>query len=211
MKPAYGATPLEHEELDALLPEVAAIVGPEPSKANVYLLEQLALEQTEDDLLAAVLAGDLSLEDLLSDHMLRAIHADMYADLWTWAGAYRRRELNLGVAPELIPMEVRASMDNLLYRWRETDDWYPATLGIAVHAEMVRIHPFTDGNGRATRLLADLVLAAATLEQDEGGVAVPLQFDWAVDRVRYIDLLREYDAHRNPVPLANLIRTRPLD
>ncbi|WP_251981929.1 Fic family protein [Mycobacterium tuberculosis] len=38
-----------------------------------------------------------------------------------------------------------------------TDDWTGRQLGIVVHADLVRIHPFTDGNGRTTRLLADLV------------------------------------------------------
>lgn len=66
------------------------------------------------------------------------------------------------------------------------------SLGITAHAEVVRIHPFVDGNGRATRLLADLVFLAA---QGEGDV---LAYDWNVDRDEYIGLLREYDATRDP-------------
>ena len=44
-------------------------------------------------------------------------------------------------------------------------------LGVVAHAETVRIHPFVDGNGRATRFLADLVFAAA---QDSDSV---MQYD----------------------------------
>ncbi|MBL7325420.1 Fic family protein, partial [Escherichia coli] len=47
----------------------------------------------------------------------------------------------------------------MAYRWVHTDDWTGRQLGIVVHADLVRIHPFTDGNGRTTRLLADLVYA----------------------------------------------------
>ena len=56
-----------------------------------------------------------------------------------------------------------------------------------MHAETVRIHPFIDGNGRTTRLLADLVFLAA--QGDESLES----YDWAVDKDRYIALLREYD------------------
>jgi Fic family protein len=67
----------------------------------------------------------------------------------------------------------------------------------------VRIHPFADGNGRSSRLLADLVFAAA---QDS---ETPELYDWRIDKRRYIDLLREYDRHRDPRELAAFIDTRP--
>lgn len=60
-----------------------------------------------------------------------------------------------------------------------------------MHAETVRIHPFIDGNGRTTRLLADLVFLAA--QGDES----PEPYDWAVDKDRYIALLREYNRPRS--------------
>lgn len=52
-------------------------------------------------------------------------------------------------------------MDTIRYRWEHTSDWTARELGIIVHAEVVRIHPFVDDNGRSTRLLADLVFMAA--------------------------------------------------
>lgn len=62
------------------------------------------------------------------------------------------------MAPERVAVELRTSMDTIRYRWEHTSDWTARELGIIVHAEVVRIHPFVDGNGRSTRLLADLVL-----------------------------------------------------
>jgi fido (protein-threonine AMPylation protein) len=112
---------------------------------------------------------------------------------------FRRREMSIGVAPELIGVELRATLETIGHRWRETEDWTPRQLGIAVHAEIVRIHPFTDGNGRTTRLLADLVFAAA---QD---AATPDLYDWDIDKRGYIDLLREYDEHRDPRALARFV------
>ncbi|MBO0879379.1 MAG: Fic family protein [Mycobacterium sp.] len=49
----------------------------------------------------------------------------------------------------------------ICYRWQHTSDWRLRQLGIAGHAETVRIHPFTNGNGCSTRLLAGLVFMAA--------------------------------------------------
>lgn len=40
-------------------------------------------------------------------------------------GKYRSRELNIGVAPEVIAAEVRSSLDSIRYRWEHTQDWTP--------------------------------------------------------------------------------------
>ncbi|HEY5857334.1 MAG TPA: Fic family protein [Aldersonia sp.] len=100
--------------------------------------------------------------------------------MWTWAGRFRRRELNIGVAPEQVAVQLRGCLDTIRYRWRHTDDWTPRELGVVVPAETVRVHPFVDGNGRTTRLLADLVFAAAQ------EVDVPDLYDWDLDKPRYI-------------------------
>jgi Fic family protein len=68
----------------------------------------------------------------------------------------------------------------------------------------VRVHPFRDGNVRSTRLLADLVFMAA---QDPA----KLQYDWDLDKRRYIDLLREFDTHRNAQELAAFIGVQGID
>lgn len=68
----------------------------------------------------------------------------------------------------------------------------------------MRVHPFTDGNGRATRLLADLVFITA---QDPA----VLQYDWDVDKERYIDLLRGFDVHRDVRELAAFIGVQSIE
>ena len=73
----------------------------------------------------------------------------------------------------------------------------------------VRIHPFTDGNGRTTRLLADLVFVAAQLVTHRPETALE-RYNWLLDKEQYIILLREYDNHRDPSELANFVAARPL-
>ncbi|RCK71206.1 cell filamentation protein Fic [Desertihabitans brevis] len=204
LTPGYGETPVPDDELDALLPVARELLDPPITKAAVYDLEQAVQEDVAEATLTAVLSGDVALDDLLSDVFLRDLHSRLYGDIWTWAGTYRRRELNIGIAPEQIAVELRGSIDTIRYRWQHTHDWTPRELGVVCHAEAVRIHPFTDGNGRATRLLADLVFVAA---QD---VDTPELYEWQLDKRRYIALLRQYDRHRDPRDLSAFIETRPL-
>jgi len=96
------------------------------------------------------------------------------------------------------------SLDSMLYRWEHTKDWTAQEFGIAVHAETVRIHPFTDGNGRTTRMLADLVFLAAQSGD------VPEQYDWEIDKRQYVALLQGFDVNRDAKPLAAFIPVRLL-
>jgi fido (protein-threonine AMPylation protein) len=204
LTPGYGETPISDEEAESLLPNVRELLGEPISKAAVYDLEQAVQEEVTERLVTEVLSDGVTLDELLSDHFLRELHGQLYGDIWTWAGVYRGRELNIGVAPEQIAVELRGALGTILYRWQHTNDWTPRELGVVVHAETVRIHPFTDGNGRATRLLADLVFIAA----QDGEVLE--QYDWDLDKIPYISLLRDYDNCRDPRELAAFVPVRPL-
>lgn len=204
LTPGYGETPVPDDDLDSLLPSIRDLIGQPVSKAAIYDLEQGIQASVTETRLTDVLEGRLTLAELLDDHFVRELHKQLYGDIWIWAGTFRKREMSIGVDPWLITAELRSSLETIRYRWEHTDDWSPRQLGIAAHAETVRIHPFTDGNGRATRLLADLVFVAA---QDSETLE---QYDWALDKPRYIALLREYDAHRDARDLAAFITVMPV-
>jgi len=205
LEPGYGETPVPGDELDALLPGVRELLGEPITRAAIYDLEQAVQEQVVEEQLIAILEGSVGLGVLLTDRSLRNLHTQLYRDVWNWAGRLRTGELNVGVAPEQVAVELRASMDTIRYRWEHTSDWTARELGIAVHAEAVRIHPFVDGNGRSTRLLADLVFIAA-----QNGEEI-LQYDWELDKTQYIRLLREYDISRDIRELAAFIPIRRLE
>ncbi|WP_366478825.1 hypothetical protein [Demequina sp.] len=78
-------------------------------------------------------------------------------------------------------------------------------LGLVAHAETVRIHPCVDGNGRATRSLAELVFVAA---QDGPDLWA---YDWNIDKAAYIQALRQYDLARDASGLVSLVPILPLD
>lgn len=204
LAPGYGETPLPHDEFTALHSSVLDILDAPITRAAVYDLEQGIQDQVAEELITAAIEGSLLLDELLSDHFVRDLHLRLYGDVWVWAGRFRQHDVNIGVAPEQIAVELRSTLDNIRYRWEHSDDLTPRSLGITVHAETVRIHPFVDGNGRATRLLADLVYTAA-----QGPVA--FQYDWNVDKARYIELLRRFDLHRNADELAVFVGVQSIE
>lgn len=96
--------------------------------------------------------------------------------------------------------QLRQSLDNLRYRFTVAPTAYDLReIGITTHAEIVRIHPFQDGNGRLSRLVADLVFIISQREEHL------LLYDWRVDRRRYIELLREYDRSRDASALTEFV------
>ncbi|CAB5002539.1 unannotated protein [freshwater metagenome] len=197
--PDYGQTLLSDEDQVGLTSEVRELLGDPILKADLYDLEQLIQAQVADEFVQEILEGSLTLDDLLTDYFVRELHRRMYEPVWTWGGRQRSRETNIGVAPEQITVMLRTSLDDIRFRWAQEDRVSARSLGITAHAELVHIHPFVDGNGRTTRLLADLVFLAA---QGEGDV---LAYDWNFDRDEYIGLLREYDATLDPGSLIEFV------
>lgn len=197
--PEYGQTLLPDEDRGALTEGARALLDEPVLKADLYDLEQQVQAQVADELVEQVLEGALAVDELLTDHFVRELHRRLYAPIWIWGGRQRSLETNIGVAPEQITVAMRASLDDLRFRWEQDDDLTARALGIGAHATLVRIHPFVDGNGRTTRLLADLVFLAA---QDDDDV---LAYDWEFDRDAYIDLLREYDRTLDPSALVAFV------
>jgi Fic-DOC domain mobile mystery protein B len=84
----------------------------------------------------------------------------MLGDVWSWAGSYRLRELNIGIDPSEVPIAVRNLVDDAKY-WFATDSELDVdTAAVNFHAKLVAIHPFPNGNGRHSRLMTDLLLRA---------------------------------------------------
>lgn len=58
------------------------------------------------------------------------------------------------------PCLLEKQMKDFILRFQqmERDDIHPAIIAAYLHDELVRIHPFIDGNGRVCRLLMNLYL-----------------------------------------------------
>lgn len=115
----------------------------------------------------------------------------MFCDVWIWAGEYRITERNIGVAPYQIPMKLMQLFDDLNF-WIDNKTYSNHEIAVRLHHKLVQIHPFPNGNGRVSRLMADLVL------QKLGGKTLYWGDTNLVDvsevRRKYIDALRKADA-----------------
>ncbi len=185
-----GATPLAPEERQGLRQTWITFRG-----------ELNEAEQTNIEAGAAWASRQRG--NLLTDTFIKQLHARMFGDVWTWAGDYRQTERNIGIDPVRISTDLRMALDDARY-WIENDTWPPDEIAIRLHHRLVTIHPFPNGNGRATRLMADLL--AVRLGQEP--------FTWgrvglnkiSETRTRYIAALRAAD-NRDIGPLLDFARS----
>lgn len=137
--------------------------------------------------------------DILTERFVRELHKRMLGDVWSWAGAYRQTERNIGIEAYRIQTELHTLLADVNY-WIEHKTYPSDEIAIRFHHRMVAIHPFPNGNGRHARLMADLLierLAGQAFSWGGGNLA-----DIGTMRRAYVDALRAADAHDITVLLA---------
>jgi len=115
-------------------------------------------------------ARSLGTEGILDFGFMMTLHRRMFGDVWTWAGTQRRRVTNIGVEPSLIATQSRLLLDDARF-WHAKKVFGPDDLAARIHCRLVSIHPFRNGNGRCTRMMADLYLTAIGAEPFSWGEA----------------------------------------
>lgn len=81
----------------------------------------------------------------------------MYGDVWSWAGTYRKTNKNIGVDKYQIPTELRYLLDDVKF-WFANNTYSPDEIAIRFKHRLVSIHCFPNGNGRHSRLMADIII-----------------------------------------------------
>ncbi len=131
-------------------------------------------------------ARTLGPEGILDYSFMMALHRRMFGDVWRWAGTQRRRLTNIGIEPHLITTQSRLLLDDAKF-WHTRGTFGSDDLAIRLHCRLVSIHPFPNGNGRCTRMMADLYLASVGAEPFTWG-GTHLDSDGS-GRARYITAL----------------------
>ncbi len=98
----------------------------------------------------------LTAETLISEKFILAIHRKMFSDVWKWAGEFRKSEKNLGIPSYKIQSELKMLLDDTLY-WIQNGTYTKDEICIRFKHRLVSIHCFANGNGRHSRLMADLI------------------------------------------------------
>lgn len=185
-----GATPLDEDERDALIPKHIALQTElnEWEQVNIFEAVQWGFARRHPH--------------ILSVEFIQTLHTKMFNETWTWAGNFRKTIKNIGIAPYDIPQELGklcADVDVQVQSPFLSFDEIAARL----HHRLVWIHPFPNGNGRHARIYTDLFLTHhghLPFTWGQENLVTPTQ-----TRKDYIQALREADRH-NFLPLFNFVR-----
>lgn len=116
------------------------------------------------------LAGMFSVKHRFTAKDVCHIHEVWLGDIYEWAGKYRQVNISKGDFPfagaAQVPKLMRDFERGVLKKFTPCNFKSPEEVARAiatVHVELVLIHPFREGNGRAARLLADLMALQANL------------------------------------------------
>jgi Fic-DOC domain mobile mystery protein B len=116
----------------------------------------------------------------------------MLGDVWSWAGKFRTTNKNIGVPFYEVPVMVHQLLDDTK-AWSALQSFPPDETAVRFSHRLVTIHPFPNGNGRHSRLMADLIVMDLGRERFTWGRADLQQA--ASARRRYIDALHAADEH----------------
>ncbi|MBC7606164.1 MAG: mobile mystery protein B [Burkholderiales bacterium] len=142
-----GQTPLSEEEKEGLLIKTITTHG----ELDEY--EQLNIEKA----IQWIMRQKLKKETILTEEFIKALHKRMLGEVWSWAGEFRRSEKNIGVSWIKIGMELKVLLDDTLY-WINNETYHPDEIAIRFKHRIVNIHCFANGNGRHSRIMADIII-----------------------------------------------------
>ncbi len=142
-----GQTPLDEDEKEGLKIKTITTQG------ELDELEQLNIEKAVEWTIHA----NLKPNKILTEKFVKDLHKRMYGDVWKWAGEFRRTEKNIGIPWIQIGVELKSLLDDTKY-WIENKTYSPEEIAIRFKHRIVSIHCFPNGNGRHSRMMADIIM-----------------------------------------------------
>jgi Fic-DOC domain mobile mystery protein B len=142
-----GQTPLDEDEKEGLLiPTIS-------TRAELDEFEQQNIEQA----VQWALMRSFKSEAVFTEKLICNVHGHMYGEVWGWAGEFRKTNKNIGVDKWQIPTELKNLVNDAKY-WLENKIYDPEEMAIRFKHRIVSIHCFPNGNGRHSRLMADVLI-----------------------------------------------------
>ena len=188
-----GQTPIDENEKEGL--KIKSIT----TQAELDEFEQLNIEKA----VGWTISKQFKPEKILTEKFVKDLHKRMYKDVWKWAGEFRKSEKNIGIPWTQISLELRKLLDDTIF-WIKNETFPPDEIAIRFKHRLVSIHCFPNGNGRHSRLMADIIIESIFDKEI---------FSWhqsnmvKADETRkaYIQSLREAD-NGNILPLIDFAR-----
>ena len=131
-------------------------------------------------------------KDLTKNLLKNPEYEGKFRDTRVFIGNLHTKKINY-IPPDAY--KVPDLIDELL-DWlnNSTDEMYPVIIAGILHYELVRIHPFVDGNGRTSRLMATLILSIHKFNIDN---YFTLDEYYNQDRQAYVDALKSADKNHD--------------
>jgi len=149
-----GQTPINEEEASGLKIKSITI------QKELNEFEQLNIEKA----IEWTIHANLNREKILTEKFVRDLHKKMYDDVWKWAGKFRKSDKNIGIQWTLISIELKKLLDDTKY-WIENNSFSPEEISIRFKHRIVAIHCFPNGNGRHSRMMADIIIQSIFRKQ----------------------------------------------
>ena len=143
----WGQTPLDEDEVDGIVPSSIT------TKGELNEFEQQNIEEA----IQWVLLRSFKQQQVFTEAFVKDLHKRMYGDVWKWAGQFRKTNKNIGVDKWSIGSELKCLLDDAVY-WVENNVYAPDEIAIRFKHRIVSIHCFPNGNGRHSRLMADIII-----------------------------------------------------
>jgi Fic-DOC domain mobile mystery protein B len=142
-----GQTPLDEDEKEGLrIPTIA-------TRGELDEFEQQNIEQA----ILWSLNRSLKIETVLTENFIKALHKRMYGSVWKLAGEFRKTDKNIGIDKWQIPTALKSLLDDTSF-WYVNKTYSPDELTLRFKHRLVSIHCFSNGNGRHSRLMADIII-----------------------------------------------------
>jgi Fic-DOC domain mobile mystery protein B len=143
-----GQTPIDENEKHGLrIPSIT-------TREELDEFEQLNIEKAVE----WTIKRKFNQEIILSEQFVKELHLRMYDDVWKWAGKFRITNKNIGVDWQLISVSLKQLLDDSKF-WIENNTYPEDEIAVRFSHRIVSIHCFPNGNGRHSRLLADVIIS----------------------------------------------------
>lgn len=176
-----GQTPLDDDEKEGLLiPTIA-------TRGELDEFEQQNIEQA----VLWTLTRNFKQQDIFSEAFVKGVHRRMFNNVWVWAGDFRKTNKNIGVDKWQVAIELKKLLDDVSY-WADNNTYPPDEIAVRFKHRIVSIHCFPNGNGRHSRLMADIIIEKIYKRPVFSWGAANL-FSEADARVAYLKALKAAD------------------
>lgn len=145
---ASGQTPIDEEEKEGLRIPIIT------TREALDEFEQLNIEKAVEFYL---LRRSFTMQKILTESFVLGVHKMMFSDVWKWSGTVRKSNKNIGVdAIHILPC-LHQLLGNCSY-WIAKKMFSDEEIAVRFKHKLVSIHIFPNGNGRHSRLMADIVM-----------------------------------------------------